>query len=248
MEELGDAEERIVTEIHIRDFLNQFAVDELTSRGILRGSTRLLNRGSVLPLITLMTDKDIVRLEAPERDWFLTSDGAFQNLLSTEAKSGRIEGLANPGNVFNQQNTSINPHYVRSPGPELDSEQDSEMLKFGLERDMQEALRANIDQLEAGLRIVDDGIERTVEAGRIDITAEDPDGRLVIIELKAGTAELSSIGQLLSYMGSVNSESSRPVRGVLVANEFHPRLIMAARAVPNLSLVAYSFLFSFSAR
>lgn len=237
-----------MTEIHIRDFLNQFSADELTSRGILRGNTMLLNKGSVLPLITLMTDEDVVRLKAPERDWFLTSDGAFQNPLSTEAKSGKIEGLANPGNVFNEQNTSINPHYGRSSGPEPDLEEDSEDLKFGLERDMQKALRANIEQLEPGLKIVDGGIERTVEAGRIDITAEDPDGRLVIIELKAGTAELSSIGQLLSYMGCGNSESDRPVRGVLVANEFHPRLVMAARAVPNLSLVAYSFLFSFSER
>lgn len=237
-----------MTEIHIRDFLNQFSVDELTSRGILRGSTRLLNKGSVLPLINLMTDQDVARLEAPERDWFLTSNGAFRNLLSTEAKSGRIEGLANPGNVFNEQNTSLNPHYDRSSGPELVPEEASDELKFGLERDLQEALRASIQQLEPGLKIVDGGIEQTVEAGRIDITAEDPDGRLVIIELKAGTAELSSIGQLLSYMGSANSDSNRPVRGILVANEFHPRLVMAARAVPNLSLVAYSFQFSFTER
>ena len=73
-----------------------------------------LTKRSVLPLITLMTDEDVVRLEAPERDWFLTSDDAFQNLLSTEAKSGKIEGLANLGNVFNEQNTSINPHCGRS--------------------------------------------------------------------------------------------------------------------------------------
>ena len=237
-----------MTEIHIRNFLNQFSVDELASRGILRGSRSLLNRGSVLPLISLMTDEDVDRLEAPERNWFLTSDGAFQNLLSTEAKSGNIEGLSNPGNVFNEQNTSINPHFVRSSGLELGPEEDSEELRFGLERDMQRALRANIEQLEPGLKIVDGGIERTVEAGRIDITAEDLDGRLVIIELKAGTAEISSIGQLLSYMGSVNSVSNRPVRGILVANDFHPRLVMAAKAVPNLSLVAYSFLFTFSER
>ena len=237
-----------MTEIHIRDFLNQFSVDELTSREILRGSTRLLNKGSVLPLITLMTDQDVARLEAPERDWFLTSDGAFRNLLSTEAKSGRIEGLASLGNVFNQQNTSLNPHYGQRSGPELDPEEDSDELKFGLERDLQKALRANIQQLDPGLKIVDGGIEQTVEAGRIDITAEDPDGRLVIIELKAGTAELSSIGQLLSYMGSASSDSNRPVRGILVANEFHPRLVVAARAVPNFSLVAYSFQFSFTER
>ena len=115
-----------------------------------------------------------------------------------------------------------------------------------MERDLQKALRANIEHLEPRLKIVDGGNERTVEASRIDITAEDPDGRLVTIELKAGTSELSSIGQLLSYMCSVNCESNRPVRRVLVANEFHPRLVMAARAVPNLCLVAYSFLFSFS--
>ena len=234
--------------IHIREFLNQFSVDELISRGILRGSTRLLNRGSVLPLISLMTGQDATRLEAPERDWFLTSDGEFRNPLSTEAKSGRVEGLVNPGNVFNEQNTSINPHYDRSAGPELDSEEDSDELKFGLERDLQKALRANIKQLEPGLKIIDGGVEQTVEAGRIDITAEDPDGRLVVIELKAGRAELASIGQLLSYMGSTHSDSNRPIRGILVANDFHPRLVMAAKAVPNLSLMAYSFQFSFSER
>ena len=163
-----------MTETYIRDFLNQFSVDELTRKGIVRGNTRLLNRGSVRPLITLMNDQDVARLEAPERDWFLTCDGAFQNLLSTEAKSGRIEDLANPGNVFNEQNTSINPHYARGSGPELDSEEDSGDLKFGLERDLQKALRASIHQLEPGLKIVDGGTEQTVEAGRIDITAGRP--------------------------------------------------------------------------
>ena len=57
---------------------------------------------------------------------------------------------------------------------------------------MQKALRANIQQLELGLEIVDGGAERTVDAGRIDITAEDTNGRLVVIELKAGRAELAS--------------------------------------------------------
>ena len=231
----------------IREFLKQFSVDALTSKGILRGSTRQLRSGSVWPLVELMTSQDVTRLEACERNWHLTSDGIFQNPLSSESKSGKAEDLKNPGNVFNEQNTSINPHYKRSIGAELESE-NSERTSFSLERDLQRALRANIQQLEPGLKIVDGGSERTVQAGRIDITAEDSDGQLVVIELKAGKAYIDSIGQLLSYMGSVDNDSSLHVRGILVANEFDHRLAIAARAVPNVTLITYSIQFSFSER
>jgi len=44
---------------------------------------------------------------------------------------------------------------------------------FGLERDLQNALRANIEQLETGLSIVDGETKMTTEAGRTDIVAED---------------------------------------------------------------------------
>ena len=53
---------------------------------------------------------------------------------------------------------------------------EAEEITFGLERDLQSALRANIDQLEPGLKITDDGRERVTEAGRIDITAGDAKG------------------------------------------------------------------------
>ena len=154
--------------------------------------------------------------------------------------------MANQGNVFNQQNTSINPHYVGGTGPELDNQDDSDELRFGLERDLQRALRANIEQLEPGLKIIDGGVERSIEGGRIDITAEDSEGCLVVIELTAGRAELTAIGQLLSYMGSVDNDLNRPIRGILVPNDFHPRLVLAARAVAEITLMAYSFQFSFN--
>ena len=232
-------------QMHIKEFLNQFSVGELARKGILRGRTRLLTGQSVFPLIGLMTTNDVSRLEAAERNWFLTSDGEFRNPLSTEAKSGKFETLDSFGNVFNEQNTSINPYYERSGIPEPGPDEDSEGLSFGQERDLQRALRANIEQLEPGLRITDGGVERTVEAGRIDVTAEDSNGSPVIIELKAGKAELASIGQLLSYMASADIDSSRPVRGILVANEFDYRLVVAAKAVPNISLKSYSIQFSF---
>jgi RecB family endonuclease NucS len=118
---------------------------------------------------------------------------------------------------------------------------------FGLERDLQKALRYNIEQLEQGLKIIDGGKERTTEAGRIDITAEDPQGAIVVIELKAGTANPDCIAQILSYIGALSEEEQRPVRGILVAGDFPSRVVYASRAVPNLLLKKYTFRFSFEA-
>ncbi len=234
-----------MTEMDVREFLNGFQAEELASKGILRGGTRLLNNGSVEPLIALMSEHGVSRLEAPELGWSLASTREFQNPRSTEEKSGKLDALLNRGNVFNEQNTSINPHYAgwQAPGEDGPGE-----AAFGLERDLQRALRANIGQLAAGLKIVDDGTEKTVDAGRIDITAEDPDGTTVVIELKAGKADLRAIGQILSYMATVSTEPNRRIRGILVAGDFDKLVIMAAGAVPNLSLKAYSFQFTFSER
>ncbi len=237
----------------IRDFLSQFSVEELAEKAILRGETRVLNYRSVSPLLKLMSDKGITRLEAVDRSWFLSADGEFQNRLSEEAKSGLVSDLNNPGNVFNYQNVALNPHYGGGAGAATEHSGDTTAegdeaaadLKFGLERDLQQALRSNIEQLEPGLRIADEGKELVVEAGRIDITARDAHAQLVVIELKAGTAPLPALAQLLSYMGSKDLPVESGVRGILIANAFHPRLVIAAKAVPNVSLVAYSFQFAF---
>ncbi len=118
---------------------------------------------------------------------------------------------------------------------------------FGLERDLQIALRSNIEQLEQGLKIIDGGKEQTTEAGRIDITAEDQQGAIVVIELKAGAATPACIAQILSYMGALSESKQKSVRCILVAGYFPPRVVLAARAVPNLQLKKYSFSFSFEA-
>jgi endonuclease len=115
---------------------------------------------------------------------------------------------------------------------------------FGLERDLQGALRSNISQLEPGMKIIDGGNEQIVPSGRIDITAQDDRGATVVIELKAGAADRDAIGQVLSYMGDLGAAGGPP-RGILVAGDFLPRAISAARAVPNLQLKKYSFKFSF---
>lgn len=116
---------------------------------------------------------------------------------------------------------------------------------FALERDLQVALRNNVGQLEPGLVIADGGSERRVEGGFIDILARDAGGVLTVIELKAETARPEAVAQLLSYMACVSEEAGEPVRGILVAGDHHPRVVLAARAVPNLELRRYRYRFEF---
>ena len=119
--------------------------------------------------------------------------------------------------------------------------------RIGLERDMQAALRRRIDQLEEGLRITDDGAERSVESGFIDITASDAAGTVVVIELKTGVAGQRAVAQILSYMGDITAEQDgTSVRGILVAAEFDAKAKAAARVVPTLTLRRYSVHFKFS--
>lgn len=244
----------------VRAFLKRFTAEELADRGVLSTDARygyLLRGKNLDSLIQLMREHDVSRLEAPERNWHLTTEYDFQNPLSDEHTSGDAKTLSNLGNVFNLQNRHINPFFGSpadqdisdvEPNDTLATSGESGEIKFGLERDLQRALRSSINHLETGLEIIDDGAEKTVAAGRIDITAKDEEGQIVIIELKAGVAQPEAIAQLLAYMATIENPHGKPVRGILVASDFHPRVVHAAQAVSNLSLKSYSIQFSFNDR
>lgn len=116
---------------------------------------------------------------------------------------------------------------------------------LSLERDLQRALRANIEQLQQGLQIHDGGKEISVPSGRIDILAIEPDKTRVVIELKAGVADRDAVGQILSYIGDLQSENKGSVRGILIAGDFTTRAVAAARAVSVIQLRKYRHNFSF---
>jgi hypothetical protein len=119
--------------------------------------------------------------------------------------------------------------------------------RIGLERDMQAALRTTINQLEDGLVIIDDGAERSVDSGFIDITARDGSGAIVVIELKTGPAGQRAVAQILSYMGDLKSEEpDTAIRGILVASAFDQKARSAARVIPGLTLCNYGVRFQFS--
>lgn len=137
------------------------------------------------------------------------------------------------------------PAVGRLSQTDVEEIEDAASLKFGLERDMQDALRGSIHQLDPALHIIDEGKERRVASGFIDILAEDDQGSLVVIELKPGKAPESAVTQVLSYIGSLQAEEeSRPVRGMLIARDFTKHTRLAARAAA-ITLVEYGFSFSF---
>lgn len=139
------------------------------------------------------------------------------------------------------------PQLIPSPAPVAlaDGEEPAEAV-LSLERDLNAALRQNIDQLGSGLEIIDGGKERSVASGRIDILAKDNSGRHLVIELKAVKAPRDAVAQVLAYMGDIQAETDGDVMGMLIAPDFDPRAIAAARMVPALQLIRFSFNFSFT--
>ncbi len=118
--------------------------------------------------------------------------------------------------------------------------------QFELERHLQSELRREISQLEIGLDIIDEGMERSVESGFVDILARDLGGALVVVELKAGLAKREAVGQITGYMGDLMAEEpGTPVRGILVAADFDKSCQSAVRAIPTLTLKRYRFSFTF---
>ncbi len=139
---------------------------------------------------------------------------------------------------------------VDSPAPatpdDVLSSSEDKQQRFSLERDMQAALRLNIHALDPALKITDDGAERAVNSGLIDITCDDGNA-IVVVELKAGKADSRAIGQILGYMGDLQEEEGgKPVRGILVAHDFDRRAKAAARVVPTLTLKKYAIEFKFT--
>ena len=129
----------------------------------------------------------------------------------------------------------------------LSEETVEEERRFSLEKDLEAALRRHIEQLEPELKVTDGGSQQSVASGRIDIVASDREGNIVVIELKAVRAPRDAVAQVAAYMGDVQVERGGRVRGYLVAPDFDPKAIAAARMIPDLTLCTYAFSFTFGA-
>jgi RecB family endonuclease NucS len=173
------------------------------------------------------------RAGRPNPTKLMIDGNLYHNLSTYRSTLGRY--------IRYRQEDATHPPEQQDVGEETQNER-----PIGLERDMQLALRSSIEQLETGLKIIDDDVERRVESGFIDITAQDRQGKVVVIELKTGVAGQRAVAQILSYMGDVVIEEDSPeIRGMLIAFDFDKKAIAAARMVPALELKKYRFSFQF---
>jgi len=121
------------------------------------------------------------------------------------------------------------------------SEEEIEEGEFVLtiERDVQNYVVNNLESLEKGLKIYQ--TEYLTGVGRIDILAVDKNSDFVVIEIKAGIADISAFGQISSYMGAVQKElaKGKKVHGIIVANEFDEKLKTAVLSNPSIFLKKY---------
>lgn len=198
--------------------------------------------------------KSWVRENMRELPADLLRDGTTHNFKRSLLRLGWVESAGTDTVFMIKPDANDSVEYANNFVEVLDTEleenedeaEEAQDLSFGLEKDLQQALRRNIQFLEPGLEIVDGGSERHTEAGFIDITAKDVNGRKVIIELKAPIAKPDVIAQTLAYMQAVQTEDQGEVRGIIIASDFVDRVKLAARQIPNLKLVQYSFQFNFN--
>jgi len=124
-------------------------------------------------------------------------------------------------------------------------------ISFGLERDLEEYISRNLNQLEEGPRLYSIeglvGRQYNTDVGRIDLLALDKENNFVVIELKAGLATDRVVGQVLGYIRYVrkNLAKEKDVRGLIVADDFDERLKYAVAEIPKLKLKKYVVNFKF---
>jgi Endonuclease NucS len=119
--------------------------------------------------------------------------------------------------------------------------------QFKVEREMQLAIRSDLSAIEAGLVAIDEGVEVTTAVGRIDILARDITQKLVVIELKVGACPTGAIEQVQGYAHTLSEEWNEPTRTILIAGSFNPRLMAAAKRIPELQLASYTYQMAFTA-
>jgi len=134
---------------------------------------------------------------------------------------------------------------------DIENEETSTEVRLSLERDLENHIVKNLDEIEEGLKIYSKGDitgrQFSIDNERIDILAVDKNNNYVVIELKVGTANYHVIGQILSYTSLVRRDiaDKKEVRGIIIADDFDRKLRYAASEVPNISLKKYEIHFTF---
>jgi len=109
-----------------------------------------------------------------------------------------------------------------------------------LERDLRKFLANNPGAIERGLTLVEGGEEYdTHEVGNIDLLCKDNAGNYVVVELKRRRTGDQAVEQILRYIGWVQENLSKKVRGIIVIGEPYEKLEYAHKPIKSFVKIKY---------
>lgn len=113
----------------------------------------------------------------------------------------------------------------------LTPEERKDIQRREVEKAIETFYAGQLDLIEAGLKLVDDGRQYGTPIGRLDLLCRAATGEYVVVEFKADEADDSVMGQILRYIGWVYrnlADGKDNVRGFVVASTF-PEKVRYAR-------------------
>ncbi|OQW33715.1 MAG: hypothetical protein A4E19_02365 [Nitrospira sp. SG-bin1] len=136
-----------------------------------------------------------------------------------------------------------------SPPPESEDGGEVATERFALEAHLRDYLARAPNIIEPGLRLYSagesEGVEFTVDDGRIDLLFVDRENKFVVVELKLSRGRNRALGQLLYYMGWVDTNlGNGPCRGMIIAPEITDDLVTAVARAPGVTLFSYRLNFT----
>lgn len=134
----------------------------------------------------------------------------------------------------------------------------SDSSTFAMEKELEDFLIANWDKTELSKEfelIEEDGEmvsqQYQTDIGTIDILVRDRKSKqYAIIELKKSRSSDATVGQLLRYIGWVetNKSSGQPARGVIIASTYDEKLEYALKPLKKLDIRVYQYEINFKLR
>lgn len=222
-----------------------------------------VNKGTIRSQLMYNSINQPSRLHSPSPEWknrplFKYNNRGGYKLLSDEEEDLFKRALRLDKPVIEKKfytveelKNSLSEKETEMVPSELEGKEETKervRASISLERDLHEFIVSRLDSLEEGLRLYEGGSEFATDAGRIDVFAVDKEENLVVIEIKTGKARDSAVGQILRYIGFVESEiadQDQDVRAIIIADEFDDNLKYSVKRMPEIELKEYRVSFDF---
>lgn len=179
----------------------------------------------------------------------VTDPASIKQIAFDYSRRGRFSDFGERGNATYRNaigryadfiaGRSENPLPKESNVANSSNEVESGHTNFAYERDLENALCAQIPELFPEYRIFRGssiGVQYSIGGKRIDVLLENTDTKeLLAVEIKSGTADCGVLGQIFMYIGLLQDEfPGKSISGVIVANTIDDGLRHACK-VPGVT-------------